>query len=419
MYIDASSPEEFAAKLMSMPGFGLDTVHWEVLPYPRGAEGEACKGRPPLPAARHRHRGALRREGGGDVLAKGVYWFRPVGILKRGREWEVAASCKRKPPFTGWERVTVDVVSDILLAHARQYYYMYWPRGLPADPAQLRHVLAVGISMAGKTHFTKEMLRRLGSFYVLDITTHGEYSDAAPVYQGSISLSQFTVDELAKLYTIAITSVIGEEEKASLTGVQLGVLRMFAAYLSDPALLIMAIRSSQDVPEMTQRIMVAKLYALCEQVSESGECAPHKLLTTPFEPPPPPAVIRIDPSNQAVAAFAVHGIVMLLLKRQHPKPVYIVVDEFHKVMPKVKVEDPVMEAVVAGRHRNVFVWVSTQTPSHLRDDVVKAFPTQVFFALREDAAEAARLLNVPEEAVTSLRTGEWLAVTPAGRRRSP
>ncbi|MEM1568651.1 MAG: hypothetical protein QXI84_09235 [Thermofilaceae archaeon] len=418
MYVDASSPEEFAALLMSRHGFGLDTVNWEVLPYPRGAEGEVCRGRPPLPVVRHSQRGKLRKESGGEVLAKGVYWFRPLGILKRGREWEIASSCKRKPPLTGWERVSADIAAEVLLAHAQSHFYKYWPRGLPTSTEELRHVAVFGISMAGKTTFTKKALAELGRFYVLDITTHGEYSDLAPVHQGSVSLSQFTVDELAKLYTVAMAAVIGEEEKASFTSVQVGVLRMFAQYLSDLSSLIMAIKTSPEVLEMTKRVLVAKLSALCEQVTEA-DCAPHKLLSTPFEPPPPPAVIRIDPSNQAAAAFVVHGIVQLLLKRQHPAPIYVVIDEFHKVMPKVKVEDPVMEAVVAGRHRNVYVWVSTQSPRHLREDVLAVFPTQVFFQLREDADVAAKLLGVPEEALVSLRTGEWLAVTPAGRRRSP
>lgn len=130
-------------------------------------------------------------------------------------EWEVAASCKRAPPLTGWERVSVDVVHELLLAHARRYYYMYWPRGLPERPEELRHVAVFGVSMSGKTTFAKRMLGKLGRFYVIDITTHGEYTDLAPAVEGTILLSQFSLEELVKLYTIAMASVLGEEEKAS------------------------------------------------------------------------------------------------------------------------------------------------------------------------------------------------------------
>ncbi|MEM4863154.1 MAG: hypothetical protein QW706_08270, partial [Candidatus Nezhaarchaeales archaeon] len=85
------------------------------------------------------------------MLGHGVYWFRPLGILRRGREWEVATSCKRAPPLTGWERASVDVVHELLLAHARRYYYMYWPRGLPEKPEELRHVLLLGPPGVGKS----------------------------------------------------------------------------------------------------------------------------------------------------------------------------------------------------------------------------------------------------------------------------
>ena len=421
MYIDASSPEDFVTHLLSLrQGFGLDTVNWEVIALgTKEADGrEVCKGRPPSPVARYAKPRVHPQFRGGDVLGRGVYWFRPLGLLRRGREWEVATSCKRSLPWTGWERASVDVVHSLLLSHAQRYYYMYWPRGLPERPEELRHVAVFGISMAGKTSFTKDMLRRLGSFYVLDITTNAEYSDVAPVVEGGVSLSQFSVEELVKLYTIAITAIIGEEEKASLTGVQLGVLRRFSSHLRDLSSLVEAIMSAADVPDMTRQVLTSKLSALCESFDEYGTCRPHRSLSEPLKLPEPPAVIRIDPANQAVAAFVVHGIVTTLFKRAAPRPTYIVIDEFHRVMPKLRIEDPVMETVTAGRHKNYFIWVSTQSPRHLREDVLAVFPTQVFFQLREDADIAARLLGVPPEAVTSLRTFEWLAVTPAGRRRS-
>ncbi|MEM0464943.1 zonular occludens toxin domain-containing protein [Pyrobaculum sp.] len=229
-------------------------------------------------------------------------------------------------------------------------------------------------------------------------------------------MSQFSVEELAKLYLIAMASVVGEEEKAAFTGVQLGTLRRFSSKLSDLPALIEAISMAADLPEMTRQVLISKLSNFCESYDEYT-CVPYKSLTKPLGLPPTPAVIRIDPRNPAVATFVTHAVVMQLLKRPASKPTYIVIDEFHRIMPKVSVEDPVMEAVVAGRHANYFIWISTQSPRHLRRDVLAVFPTQVFFQLREDVDVAASLLSVPPEAITSLRTGEWLAVTPVGRRR--
>lgn len=420
MYIDAASPEDFVSRLMAMPrGFGLDTANWEVLPWP-GDKGEpVCKKRPPQIAARHMRRAYIGKEAGGSALAiGGIYWFQPLGVLRRGREWRVAASCKRKAPFTGWERVSVDVVHDVLMDHAQRYYYMYWPRGLPEKAEELRHVAVFGVSMSGKTTFTIETLRRLGSFYVIDLTTHGEYSGIAPVYEGAIDLGQFSVEELVKLYTIAMTAVVGEEEKAGMTGVQFGVLRRLAPFLKDVNTLLETIATANmpGMTEITRHVLYSKLSALCESIGQEG-CIPHKALTVKFEPPPPPAVIRVDPTNPMVAAFVAHGIVMTLLKRRAASPTYIVIDEFHKIMPKVEVADPVMETVVAGRHMNYYVWISTQSPRHLRPDVLSVFPTQVFFQLREDADIASQVLGVPPQAITSLKTGEWLAVTPLGKRR--
>lgn len=418
MYIDVASPEDFVSCLLSLRQFGLDTVNWEVLPMGGKLDGrQVCTGRPPSPVARFTRPRAQPQFRGGEVLGRGVYWFRPLGILRRGREWEVATSCKRAPPLTGWERVSVDVVHELLLAHARRYYYMYWPRGLPEKPEELRHVAVFGVSMSGKTTFAKRMLGKLGHFYVIDITTHGEYTDLAPAVEGTILLSQFSLEELVKLYTIAMASVLGEEEKASLTAVQLGVLRRFSQHLRDVSTLLDALSAATDIPEMTKQVLTSKLSALCVEYEQYGVCKPHPAVMRPFKLPNPPAVIRIDPSNPLVTALVTHGIMTLLLKTQQSAPTYVIVDEFHRVMPKISLEDPFMDAVVAGRHRNIYLWISTQSPRHLRRDVLSTFPTQVFFQLREDADIAASLLGVPPEAVTSLKTGEWIAITPAGKRR--
>ncbi|MEM4592012.1 MAG: hypothetical protein QW196_01260 [Sulfolobales archaeon] len=171
--------------------------------------------------------------------------------------------------------------------------------------------------MSGKTTFTKEALRRLGSFYVIDVTTHGEYTDLAPVVEGTVSLSQFSVEELAKLYLIAMASVVGEEEKAAFTGVQLGALRRFSSKLSDLPALIEAISMAADLPEMTRQVLISKLSNFCESYDEYT-CVPYKSLTKPLGLPPTPAVIHIDPRNPAVAAFVTHAVVINSSNAQRP-----------------------------------------------------------------------------------------------------
>jgi len=73
----------------------------------------------------------------------------PEGLFKRGRERLVAASCKRMLPLVGWQRAPADVVADVLLAHARERYWAYWPRGIGELVKEPSHVVVAGASATG------------------------------------------------------------------------------------------------------------------------------------------------------------------------------------------------------------------------------------------------------------------------------
>ena len=413
LYVDASSPEEFVSRVMGLGEFGLDTVAGEVLTKPYDGR-RVCRGRPPTPVAVYQ-RPHLWPRAGGSVLGKGVYWFRAVGLFKRGREWLVATSCRRRPPLIGWQRTPADVVADVLLSHTRERYWAYWPRGIAELVKEPSHAVVAGASATGKTTFVKTLLREASAvgvdFAVLDLT--GEYEELGGACEASIDLSSFTVDELVSLYAAALSAATGAE--GAVTGVQYGVLRKHAQAASSPARLIKALASDREVPELTRQVLLSKLVALCRRWEE-GKCDPHPFL---HRPTPRCRVYRVAAEDSFLAALVVHGVVLHLLKRGFERPTIVAVDEYHRVASRdPAVEDPVERVIREGRHRGVYFLVATQNPLDLKRPLLDIVPTHVYFALYGEAAQyAARVLNVPVHVVESLGQGQWLAKTRRGPRR--
>jgi len=381
LYVDATSPEEFVARVMGLGDFGLDTVAGEVLVRPYDGR-RVCRGRPPTPVAVYQTRAWPRA--GGSVLGKGVYWFRAVGLFKRGREWLVVASCRRRPPLVGWQRAPADIVADVLLAHARERYWAYWPRGIGELVKEPSHAIVAGASAAGV------------DFAVLDLT--GEYEELGGACEASIDLSAFTVDELVSLYAAALSAATGAE--GAVTGVQYGVLRKHAQAASSPARLIKALAGDREVPELTRQVLLSKLVALCRRWEE-GKCDPHPFL---HRPTPKCRVYRVVASDSFLAALVVHGVVLHLLKCGVERPTFVAVDEYHRVASRdPAVEDPVERAIREERHRGVYFLVATQNPLDLKRLLLDIVPAHVYFALYGEAAQyAARVLNVPVHVVESL-----------------
>jgi len=466
--VPASSEEEFVHIIISARRrIGLDMVRGYVLsesPLPEpylieGVEEEAavhCRGRPPLPVAAYyppRHGGPRV---GAAMAPRGVVWLEPIGLLRRGREWRVAASCKAKPPITGWERVTVDAVSQMLYLLS-YYFWRFWPRGLRVDPRgakawteasalfhekrrrgdaealidgargavspeELMHVLVAGASASGKTTLVKSLIRGR-RHVVIDITPKGEYSaEVRDAVEGGIDFSTYTVEERIQLLTLAFAATLGKGD-ASFSPVQFGALRRFGAL---PLSRLIAEIVSSDMPPLTKQVLVEKLSSLCASLDEEYTCTPHPALRRSVHILPP-AVVRVSVRDPFLQSVIVHGILMRLLKEPQPEHTFLVIDEYHKIAAKVEgIEDPVEQLIRMGRHANWHVVVSTQSPLELKPSLVSIIPSHVYFQLHGDAAKlASGVLNVDTAVVSSLGPGQWLAVvrsgvgTPAWHRRSP
>ena len=470
--VPASSEEDFIHTIISANRrIGLDVVRGYVLselPLPEpylieGVEEEAaelCRGRPPLPVVAYypaRHRGGPRV--GAAMAPHGVVWLQPVGILRRGREWRVATSCRTRPPLTGWEKVTVDAVSQ-MLDMLSYYFWKFWPRGLRIDvrgsqawmeasaslfyekrrrkteevkalidgvrgaalPEELMHIFVAGASAAGKTTFVKSLIggRR---YVIIDITPKGEYSaGGAGVVEGSIDFSSFSVEERIQLLTLAFAATLGKGD-SSFSPVQFGVLRRFGSL---PLSRLISEIISSDIPPLTKQVLVEKLSSLCVSLNDEYVCTPHPALRKNIRVQPP-AVVRVSVQDQFLQSVIVHGLLMRLLKEPQPDHTFIVIDEYHKIAAKVEgIEDPVEQLIRMGRHANWHVVVSTQSPLELKASVISIIPTHVYFQLHGEAAKlAASVLNVDPAVVSSLGPGQWLAVArsrpgvQAWHRRSP
>jgi len=466
--VPASSEEEFVHVIISARRrIGLDVVRGYVLsesPLPEpylveGVEEEAavhCRGRPPLPVAAYYP--TARRSGprvGAAMAPRGGVWLEPIGLLRRGREWRVATSCKAKPPLTGWERVTVYAVSEML--HMLSYYYWrFWPRGLRVDPRgarawaeasahlherrrnaealiedargavspeELMHVLVAGASASGKTTLVKSLIK-LRRHVIIDITPKGEYSaEGGNVVEGSIDFSSYTVEERIQLLTLAFAATLGRGD-ASFSPVQFGALRRFGSL--PLSRLIAEIISSDMIPPMTKQVLIEKLSSLCVSLDDEYNCTPHPALRRGIYVQPP-AVVRISVQDQFLQSVVAHGILMRLLKEPQPEHTFLVIDEYHKIAAKVEgIEDPVEQLIRVGRHANWHVIISTQSPLELKPSLVSIIPSHVYFQLHGEAGRlAAGILNVDHAVVSSLGPGQWLAVVrsgvgkPAWHRRSP
>ncbi len=468
--VPASSEEDFIHTIISASRrIGLDVVRGYVLseaplPEPYLIEGieeeavELCRGRPPLPVAAYypaRHRGGPRV--GAAMAPHGVVWLQPIGILRRGREWRVATSCKTKPPLTGWERATVDAVSQMLYMLS-YYYWRFWPRGLrvhprgarawaeassliyrrrvkrlsdvkplieevrgAVSPEELMHVFIAGASAAGKTTLVKSLIRGR-RHVVIDITPKGEYSEGANVVEGSIDFSSYTVDERIQLLTLAFAATLGKGD-SSFSPVQFGVLRRFGSL---PLTRLISEIVSSDIPPLTRQVLIEKLSSLCVSLNDEYVCTPHPALRKSVKVTPP-AVVRISVQDQFLQSVVVHGILMRLLKEPQPEHTFLIIDEYHRIAAKVEgIEDPVEQLIRMGRHGNWHVVISTQSPLELKTAVISIIPTHVYFQLHGEAAKlAGTVLNVDPAVVSSLGPGQWLAVVrsgpgmPAWHRHSP
>ena len=433
---------------------------------PEGVEREAvqlCRGRPPLPVASYYppRRGLPRADAATPAL-QGVLWLRPLGLFRKGREWLVATSCRTQPPLTGWERAPADAVYALLRHHASAFYWRYWPRGVrldgrgyaawlaaaellargranpvaPLPPlagvetdgrgrAKIRdvaaliedvrgavhigeavHMLVVGASAAGKTTFVKQLLRGQ-RFLIIDITPKGEYTDIAPVVEGSVDLSRFSTEERVQLLTIAFAATLGGQDR-SFTEVQLGVLRRVEAPTIQQ--MILRLLSEGGVPQLTREVLLNKLAALCQSLDEDYRCVPHPAVSRDA-PIQPPAVVRLSIQNDFLRAVVVHGLLMRLLKEPQPEPTLIVLDEYHRVASRVEgVEDPAEALIRMGRHGNWHVVVATQNPLDLKRSLLGIIPALVTFQLHgEAAAVVAQTLGVEPWVIESLGVGQWLA----------
>lgn len=391
---------------------GIDTVNYEVLARPYDG-ASVCGGRPALPHTLYRDpRREPRAEAAG--LGRGVYWLRPIGVFRRGEKWQVAASCKRRPPLLGWQLATAPAVYEVLREHAEENYWRYWPRGFPQDPSQWLHMLVVGGSATGKTTFVKSLLQATEHWVVVDLTEKGEYAELGGACEGTLSLSQFDVDELVMLYTLAVSAVTSADQ--AISAVQYGVFKKHAAKLASPDRLISAIAQDREIPEMTRQVLLSKLVALCVEHRE-GRCVPHPAVTTPTRP----CRVYHLPYNQFIQSLVAHGILLNLFKQASNERLVVAVDEYHRIAPKdPAVADPVERLIRMGRHRGLHVVIATQNPLDIKESLLGIVPTQVFFALYGQAAEyAAKVLNVPVHVVESLSVGRWLAAVRGRRVRSP
>ncbi len=406
--VAANSREEFVSVLLSRKFFGLDLSRGVVLlerradhPFvPLGKERRlrVCRGSPPLPAAAWRVNGErpLTFKSG---LGVGVYWFEQLGLFKRGREWAVASSCRNRPPFFGWERVAGWAVAELL---REAPYWRFWP---PLKGPVEGHLLIAGSSGSGKTTFLKRYLSWVGKWYVVDLTEEGEYVGLAATVEGSVDLASLNAEEQALLYSLGVAATVGARE-AAVSAVQLGALKLLARRGLGLDGLLEELRTAGDIPQLTREVLFTKLSAACEGF-ENGRCRPHPALTKDVDLPPPPAVIRVSPSNLLVAAIVAHGVLAKLLKRGG---VFVAVDEYHKIAPRLPVEDPVERALREGRHRGVALAVATQNPLDVKESLASVVGNYVFFNLAGPAARfAAEVLNVPQWAVESLKPGEYLA----------
>ncbi|MEM0183502.1 MAG: ATP-binding protein [Thermoproteus sp.] len=417
MYLDAPSPEYFVQSVVDLAmkygEVGLDTINYEVLVRPYDKR-RVCRGRPTLPHFVYYDNKRVLRGAEAAGLARGVYWFRPIGIIKRGDRWNVAASCKRKPPLTGWQIATAPVVHDLLRSHAEENFWRYWPRGESWNVSEWLHMLIVGGSATGKTTFLKSLLKGVQNWVVVDLTEKNEYAELGETCPGTISLSQFDVDELVMLYTLAVSAVTSTDQ--AISAVQYGVFKKHASKLAYPDKLISAIIADREVTEMTKQVLVSKLMALCAEYKE-GKCVPHPAVMTPTKP----CRVYHLPYNQFMQSLVANGILLDLFKRATGEETVVAVDEYHKIAPKdPAVVDPAERLIRMGRHKGLHVAIATQNPLDLKESLRGIIPTQVFFALYGQAAEyAAKVLNVPVYAIESLGVGEWLAVVRGRRKRSP
>lgn len=408
VYVDASSPEEFVSYVMSRETC-IDTINHVVAV--DGAEA-GCKQKPQLPFTALRM-GRVTHYYAASVLGAGVYCIRPIRRWgKTGGMWAVAATCRRKQPIWGWERVPAELLASVLMQYAARNFWRFWPRGIELKP-ELTHVVVAGASASGKTTLIKRLIRDV-NYIVIDFTEKGEYEDLGGVCPASISLSDFSVDDVVALYSVAIAAAVGEE--GGVTGVQYGVLRSLASKLSQPEKLIRGLLESRDIPPMTQQVLVSKFMSLCVSYS-SGRCVPHPAVTTPT--PQGCRVYRVSVKDNFLRALITHGIVLRLLHQGAREPTWLVIDEYHKVSPRAAgVEDPVEQQIRRGRHKNIHVILSTQNPADIKRELLDIIPSHIYFALYGDAAKyAASVLNVPVDVVESLKPGEFLAKTRVGRRR--
>ena len=281
-------------------------------------------------------------------------------------------------------------------------YWRFWP---PLECPVEGHLLVAGTSGSGKTAFLKRCLSRLDRWYVVDLTEWGEYEGLAETVEGSVDLASLDAEEQALLYSLGVAATVGARESA-VTAVQLGALKLLARRGLGLDGLLEELRAAGDIPQLTREVLYTKLSAACAGF-ENGRCRPHPALTKDAEIPPPPAVIRVDPSNPLVAAVAAHAVLARLLRAGGA---FVAVDEYHKIAPRLPVEDPVERAIREGRHRRVSVAIATQNPLDLKDSLVPVVGNYVFFHLAGPAARlAADVLNVPQWAVESLKPGEYLA----------
>lgn len=416
--INTTSVEEAVSALLSLHEFGINTIQGVVyaedappkvlVPWKSVVPSKAlCKQLATTHKRFERQRDASEFLGG---LGYSVYWFRALGVLRRGQEWNVAAKCGGPPAF-GWQRATVETVRTILERHFRAALWRYWPSELPTRG----HTLIFGRTGAGKTTLVKKILRGSYGYVVIDQT--GEYRDlGAPVVKGGIDLRSFTQEELIKIYLWAIAGSLAEE--ASISAVQYSMLMQLP--LSDLSTALTMLRSMR--PELSAAVLTQKLGMLCKSLRESYDtvqCEPWDQLTRHVDITSVPVVIDVsDAPNDFVRALTIYGLLYKILQRRWDG-IHVVIDEYHRIAPKREgVEDVVERLIREGRKMGIHFVLVTQSPRDvkpsLRNIVHNVVTLQLF---GEDAEIMAKMLNVPPEVISALGTGEFLAITPNGPRR--